>query len=497
MSVLEVRVRNCFAYIEQIEDKNVRALSDVCSFFVQGAQFTPAYSKGHWDGRRRLLDTKKMRFPTGLLTSVKESKIFSKIKIIDERKKPDQIADIPEWRYPHPLRDYQEQAVKDALAMERGVIDSSTGSGKTVIAFRIAFELKAKTLFVVNTREAMIDTLKRAEECFPGSTKNGTIAEFSGRSKGEGSFITIATMGALIAEFKRFQDNGVKPIYETGYGLLLADEVHHAGAETWSNVLLGTNAYYRFGLTGTPFRTDNAKKLLWATTGRIITSIKAKHLQGQGHLAECDITFVEVDHPRELDTPLRFAEAYEAGIVRNNYRNHLVCEIVKHHIGDSKIIIVDKIAHGEALLELVQKIDKDAVFIQSGTKKRDLYKEEFASGKRKTVIATKIYNESVDVPIAKVLINAAGGQSDIQQSQRLGRILRKHQGKDKSYYYDFLDLFNSVLMGHSIGRKATFLNEGHTVRFFEIEDPDALYTKVTGERPKERFTGISVEDIFA
>ena len=479
---MKVRVRNCYTYIDSITDRELMALSQLCSYRSASAQYSPAYKNGHWDGRVRFLDTDGMRFPTGMLSSVKKQ--FKKVEVIDERKPPEKL-EVPKWEFPHELRDYQVDIVKDAMKFHRGTISAATGAGKTIIAYRIAFEAKVKTLFIVNTDEALSDTLDKARECFPNAHQDD-ITEYSGKRKKIGRFITVATMGALVYELSRSKSKKTTPFFRQGFGMFFADEVHHAGSVTWSNVLLDTNAYYRFGLTGTPFRTDGAKVLLWATIGKIITEVKTKFLQDQGHLAKSRIVFVEVEHPNELSRPLVYAEAYDQGIVNNQYRNHLAVSLVKKHLDQVKLIIVEREAHGDLILEEVLKIDPTAVFIKGKTKGRRGLKHDFTHGDLRTVIATKIYNESADIPRLQVVINLSGMKSGITMIQRLGRVIRNHHSKDVGYFYDFMDVFNKKLLEHSRERVKILIGEGHDIWYAEVEDSDSLYQQVTGKKVKKR-----------
>jgi superfamily II DNA or RNA helicase len=129
-----------------------------------------------------------------------------------------------------------------------------------------------------------------------------------------------------------------------------------------------------------------------------------------------------------------------------------------------KLITVESVEHGEMLLAEAKKIDKDAVFVHGKSKNRDEIKDMFVAGKLRTVIATRIYNESADIPILKIVVNAAGGKSGNAVLQRLGRQLRLHATKDGSRLYDFRDLFNYKMEQHSMERIKWLKKEGHTVK---------------------------------
>ena len=72
----------------------------------------------------------------------------------------------PAWNEPNmgevTLRDYQEQAVKDAIEKQRGVIQAATGSGKTVTAIALikSFDPSTKVLFLCHSLSILKQTVK-------------------------------------------------------------------------------------------------------------------------------------------------------------------------------------------------------------------------------------------------------------------------------------------------------------------------------------------------
>ena len=58
----------------------------------------------------------------------------------------------------------------------------------------------------------------------------------------------------------------------------------------------------------------------------------------------------------------------------------------------------------------------------------------FRSGEHPILVTSKVLNEGVDVPEASVGIVVSGSGSTREHVQRLGRILRKSQGKQAVLY---------------------------------------------------------------
>jgi len=468
--MLRVRLDNSYGKIlNQLSIEVLNKVDKACSFFVKGAQFSPAYQRGFWDGRKRLFSSSTYKFPVGLAsTVVKILKEYYKVEIEDLRIKPKKIFNVP---FSAKLRDYQEEIVVNAVKAQRGIIDSATGSGKTKIVLKIAQELGVKTLLVVNKKEALYDSIKEAKECFPGIE----IGEYSGRKKKLGDFLTIVTVGA-VAYCKKIK-KGSKVIHTypsldfisaQGFQCILGDEIHRAGSDTYLLIMLKINAFYKYGATGTPFRTDGATLFLQAATGNIISSIKSYDLQKKGWLAKSKVFFVECNKPKELDSPISANEAYKFGIVHNNYRNSLIYKIVEKELGNSILILVERIDHGEELIKNIKKIDPNAEFIQGKTKNRKELKEKFESGELRTVVSTAIYTESANLPILEVVINGASKKSGIRVIQGIGRALRPM--KEEARIYDFYDSFNFKMEAHSKERIKWVRKEKHEIIKLEEKD---------------------------
>jgi superfamily II DNA or RNA helicase len=67
------------------------------------------------------------------------------------------------------------------------------------------------------------------------------------------------------------------------------------------------------------------------------------------------------------------------------------------------------------------------------------------------LIANKIVDEGVDFPMMETLILASGGKAEHRQIQRIGRVMRTHEGKERATVFDFLDQ-GFYLSKHSEGR---------------------------------------------
>lgn len=140
---------------------------------IKGAEHSPAFRAGSWDGMKHFYDKKDQTFPTGLL--VKATNLLDKIKdtyefdykVVDNR--PDRFIDptkIPDDLTVYKgedtihLRDYQVKAVKGVFESGMGgIVNSSVGSGKSFIGASIIkqmlpeLEYGERILFFTNNKE--------------------------------------------------------------------------------------------------------------------------------------------------------------------------------------------------------------------------------------------------------------------------------------------------------------------------------------------------------
>lgn len=422
----------------------VSEVSHKCSFLVQGAWFSDAYRSKRWDGRKRLFNDRNQRFPTGLVGivfGVAQEQGYT-VQLNDIRIKPKPSFDV-KFSPPFPLRDYQMDAVKKSEKAQRGVLKMATGSGKTLTALALIDRLRVKALFIVNTKEALYDTYDMAQKCFPDEG----IGIYGDGKKIFGRFITVATMSSIAARVRKKD-----PVFEEeNYQCLVVDEIHHSGSQTWYDIIMRIDSYYKYGLTGTAFRADGSTLFLRATSGRRIVDIPARKLIDAGFLVEPEVVFLDVPFAG-FDYPMPYTDIYEGGIIRNESRNREAVRIVKNNPGKSKLVIFERLVHGDILYAMIKKVDPGAVLITGKTKDRKKLKEMFTNGLIKTVVASRIYNESADMPILEIVVNLAGGKSGLQVLQRIGRSLRLNPGKARARIFDFSDSFNYKLEQHAARR---------------------------------------------
>ena len=156
------------------------------------------------------------------------------------------------------LRDEQPLALEQLLHHDTGILSGTTAFGKTIIAIKLIAEKKVNTLILVNKisllkqwRDRLSDFLiiheTLPEMSITAGKKRGRkkkpsiIGQLGGGKNALSGIVDIAVMQSLSR--KGEVKNCVKE-----YGMVIADECHHASAFSYENILKTTNAKYIYGL---------------------------------------------------------------------------------------------------------------------------------------------------------------------------------------------------------------------------------------------------------
>lgn len=136
-----------------------RELSDFFKFKVPGYQFMPAYKMRMWDGNVRLYNMMNGTLYVGLLPYLREFCKSREYELdvepqLDGRNKfslDDCKKFLSTLELPFEARDYQIQAVQEAVTNNRSLLLSPTGSGKSLIIYALTRFYNKKTLVIVPT----------------------------------------------------------------------------------------------------------------------------------------------------------------------------------------------------------------------------------------------------------------------------------------------------------------------------------------------------------
>jgi superfamily II DNA or RNA helicase len=476
--MVKIRIKNHESVIEGMPIDIRDELWEYLSFDVPGAKWSPKFKdniedpeereKG-WDGKIHLLNRRFDTFLTGLMyktcTFLKEKYDITPV-LVDERLRPSRNLILKWNEEKFKLREeYQPQIVETCIRKGRAVIEAATGSGKTIIVSKIIQELGVTPfLFYVLTKDLMRQAKKMLEESIIG-LKVGTIGD------GECDIrdINVVTIQSVIYALygKKYFENNLKKIKESS-GMddlefkefkkeklihiekkkdiivnlienaqgIYADEIHHYSSKMCQDVIKRSpKAYYRFGGSATPLRSDNSYLFIEGLFGRKTSVITASSLIKMGYLMKPKIKFIRV--PGRSPLLMTWSNDRKYNINECDERNTCIIKTVKklQEKNIKTLVLIQTISHGKYL----EKHIPNSVFIHgsSSKKKREETLEQLNKGEITTVIGSSIADEGLDIPSLSALFNCGGGKSPVRAKQRVGRVIRK--GSDYALVYDFID----------------------------------------------------------
>lgn len=384
---------------------------------------------------------KSGEFPTGLLYLVKEyiKAIKTPVIVLDERKRPaiHQFGGGQPIAYLFPFEPYPEQfeGATAAVKYGRGIETAPTGVGKSAIAALIIASLQISTLIVVPSVELKNQLTDSLKDIF-GIDMVGPL------NKGKKQFnITIENIGQLDPKIKA-----------EGFDCLIIDEFHHSGAVSYRelNKQSWGNIYFRFGLTATPFRSDdNEKLLLESVLSNVIYKIDYATAVKKGYIVP--VEFYYVDLPKVKCSSKKWQGVYKELVVNRKDKNKIICDFMESlHISDiPTITLVKQVEHGKLLKDEMLSRNLEIQFANGKDGSNKQLIRAFNNRMLTVLIGTSgVIGEGIDTKPCEYVILAGGGKSKNQFMQMVGRGFRRFGNKQSCKVIMFRDPSHKWMLQH-------------------------------------------------
>lgn len=470
---MRIEIGTSWCKVSNESQKEHRFLKDYLVFEVSGAWFSKAYKNGYWDGKVRFYKERTKTFPVGLLHSTKKAAREEgfEVEVIDRRVAPcvaDQSVDLS-W-----LRPYQRTAYFHATRNKNGILWIATGGGKTEILAALVASLPTRWIFIVHRKGLMHDAAARIEK------RTGIVCGKVGDGHWDMNHrVTVSTFQTLSRALKSKDPKKKKEaqILLAQQGGMVVDEAHTTGAETfWKVAMHCKNAYWRIGLSGTPLARGDKKSIYTiACLGPVIWRLRADTLIEAGFLAKPEIRMVEVEGHSSKPT---WQGVYSDLIVKSQDRNHVVTKMA---IAAEKpcLVFVKQVNHGKQIMKYLQRCGLNTAFVwgDKGTMQRQEAVKSLERGDLDVLVCSVIFQEGVDIPSLRSVVMAAGGKSVIATLQKIGRGMRKVEGKDTFQVFDCYDTGNEYTSKQARKRKKTYLDEHYNVTIISKEEFNAWYQR--------------------
>ncbi len=401
-----------------------------------------------WDDR-----VEKFRIPGIYYRILVEALQTSGVDFIDNAKEFTSLELVSSFEmapYPH----QQEALLAWQQAGRRGVVVLPTAAGKTYLAQLAMQDTSWSTLVVVPTLDLMHQWYAQLEAAFP----DVEVGLLGGGSR-DRTPILIATYDSATIHGESLGNQ---------YGLLVFDECHHLPTDFYRVIAEYAIAPYRLGLTATPTRSDGRHNELNALIGLEVYRKSPGELAGLA-LAEHQLVQIKVKlSPKErerydycikirneflkesniylssLDGWQRFIQA-SAGSTKGRRamlahreakeialgtdgKLRVLADLLAKHYPERTLIFTNDNA---TVYRISQEFLIPAITHQTPVKERHDILTRFREGEYKSLVASHVLNEGVDVPDARVAIILSGTGSEREYVQRLGRVLRKGTEENK------------------------------------------------------------------
>ncbi|CAN5512820.1 DEAD/DEAH box helicase family protein [soil metagenome] len=357
-------------------------------------------------------------------------------------------------------RPYQKEALGAwRKAGLRGVVALPTGAGKTAVAMQAMSRTERSALVVVPTLTLLKQWYSVLSDAFGDSVQVGLL----GGGYHEVTPLTVTTYDSAYIHAERYGDR---------FALVVYDEVHHLPADKYAVIPKMLLAPYSLGLSATPERPDGGHELLPELVGGICYRRSPEDLAGT-YLAPYELVRIPIEltaherydyaqaeaiykdflhkHQLSMRSPedwqrfiLVAATSHSGGreallaarrrreIQAGAMRKVVTLETLLRRHWDDKCIIFTKSV--EEVYALSRRFLIPGITYETPARERKEILDRFREGRYRSIIASDVLNEGVDVPDANVAVILAGSASHREYVQRLGRILRPKDGKQATLY---------------------------------------------------------------
>ncbi|TQO20358.1 superfamily II DNA or RNA helicase [Rhodoglobus vestalii] len=325
-----------------------------------------------------------------------------------------------------------------AAQKDRALVISATGTGKTILSALDVHAVNPQRLLFIAHREQILDRAITEFQRVLDAPRTD-FGKITGNSREPDRRYVFATVQTLS------QQHVLDSLHPEAFDYILIDEVHRAGAESFTRVLDHFHPEFLLGMTATPERTDgqNIFELFDYNVPyeiRLNSALELGMLAPFHYFGVADITFTEgvsttavtplsqLVLAERVDHILKSIETYgQAGV---SPRGLIFCSR-KEEAHALSVALNLRSLRGSPLRTV-------ALTGQDSIETRERVVDRLEAGDLDYVLTVDIFNEGVDIPSVNQVIMLRQTQSSIVFVQQLGRGLRKVAGKEYLVVIDFI-----------------------------------------------------------
>ncbi len=352
-------------------------------------------------------------------------------------------------------REYQKEALTKILKKRYGILEASTGAGKTFISIHYAVERGLKTLIIVHSKDL---AQQWKQEILQHTNQRGV-----GMIGGGEYVIRDFTVCIINSLYNKMKDPDYAKVIRKEFGTVILDETHRAISPSWVYCINRLNPKFQLGLSATPFRADNLTGALYHNVGPKLYTVPRDTLQ----------SIKAVLIPRIIRRQTGFCFNYRGSyskmisyLVSNRYRNDMIIKDVIYDIqtyNETVILVSDRVGHCQYLYNVLSRnraVRPIMLTGKSNKQEREQGIQAIKKGNSNCLISTtKLLGEGFDAPALSALFLVVPIKFSGKLIQVVGRLLRP-KGNAVPRVYDYRDNRVSMLRVSGYHRDRIYKNYG-------------------------------------
>ena len=474
------------SYIQiEASDSILQELSDIFTFDVPNARFSPSYKKKHWDGKIRLLNLRNRTILSGLIHKILEYAKEGNYEVEDntELSSTQEISleEVNEFTKTlglptqFEIRDYQIRGVALGIRHKRCVLISPTASGKSLIAYILTRYYGVKTLIVVPTISLVNQLIGDFKEYGYEGDVHGVTG---GIEKHTNLDITVSTWQSIYEQDEDFF---------SGFELMIGDEAHLFAAKSLISVMTKmTNTIYRIGMTGTLDGSLVNELVLTGLFGPVEKLASTSELIADKTLADLKIKILLLKHNKDITKPL-IGEGYFVErdyLVGSKSRNTFIKNLALSLTGNTLILFALVEKHGRELHRIIAEKRPERLYYVSGEVDKDDrndIRRMVEESKDAIVVASYgVFSTGINIKRIHNIIFASPAKSRIRVMQSIGRGLRRGDAEFEKLLKEdvtIFDIADDLSFPNNVKKNHTLLHLIERIKMYNSESfPYVIHT---------------------
>ena len=474
----------------------IALLNSSFMFYADNFLYDPRYKDGVWDGKIRLFKTSTGLLPSGLVPkaatilktagfavnigSTMHDMFKSDITDDDIKRFISRITTDMHGIIPY---DHQKKILNYAMKRKRVLLESPTGSGKSLgiyMAIRMfldKFRDNNTYVLIVVPSKQLVEQMFKDFKDYKWKAATRLVGRVYGETDDTQSDykVVVSTYQSINSMIER----GDK-MWLSRFNMVIVDEAHQAKSLSIQNILTAMpNAEYRIGLTGTVPLSDMASHTIMGSIGPKIVVTTIRELINLGVLTDLEVVHIPISYTPGAASIIRHVnfETECKATEKCGSREKIIESIIDSgeiKEGQNTLILVNRIKSLDSLSGWLSKkySSRFNIMTISGSlanKAREKIRADIEKSTNVILVAT-YGTMSTGINIKKLhnVVLASSSKSYTRVIQSVGRGLRLHSTKDKVKIFDIHD--NIIDKGKSKWMSFTCKHWYERLKFYEMQD---------------------------